>query len=305
MADERLLVSIPRHVLHTPFQLHQGLHFTRIHKPFTWPYCWPTRCLRNNTYKAFIHSHNNILISTSENKYKSSHELRRFPSSAQIRTYAAEDVELRPTIIILVKFDSKAPLKKPRNHSMGIWRGLRRFPRLTMGHGLNVVGHNAFEDTDTKEQQLYKELWRFLLLWGDSEGEEAFLPPDSSAWFCIQLQALVHRNLYYWTPDMLIRCPTYSSRESNSSSNCRLSFQIFCKFFWNINLFSWPKQIHRNHPPHFTYVYGKCCLDLPRQYHLQRQFVGWQQVPRHYLPTNTCHLSASVTLYYYNIRVTH
>lgn len=138
MVDERLLVSIPRHVLHTPFQLHQGLHFTRIRKPFTWPYCWPTRCFRNNTYKAFIHSHNNILISTSEKQVQVIPLVTPFPVK-RANSYVRRRRCRAPAyhMISLVKFDSKAPLKKPRNHSMNIWRGLRRFPRLTMGLGLN------------------------------------------------------------------------------------------------------------------------------------------------------------------------
>ena len=60
----------------------------------------------------------------------------------------------------MLKFGSKAPLKKQRNLSLSLRRKTVTVTMMTKGLGLTGAGIKVFEDIDSKEQQteLHKEL---------------------------------------------------------------------------------------------------------------------------------------------------
>ena len=124
---------------------------------------------------------------------------------------------------ILLKFGCKAHLKKTWNPSLTlslrrgpcqfhIWlRGLDWF-RLASRFLSTLTGKSS------QQQQPDRELWDGYLLWGDSEGDEVFVPPDFSAWFlqvifsdsCIV--TCTARHWRWWS-----RWPTY-----RAEGNCSL-----------------------------------------------------------------------------------
>ena len=110
---------------------------------------------------------------------------------------------------IVLKFGSKAPLKKLRNLSLSIRRGPLRFWSLLRGLDWLKLESRCLEDVigmSSEHQKLYRELWGCLLLWGNSKGVEFLCLARFQCFISSsRFQGLVHRHLYCWTLEMMIQ----------------------------------------------------------------------------------------------------